>query len=238
MRTLIQASGSSGTEVWVTDTLNDALRWWQGWWTPKPIEQWWQTLPDEWHFVGHAERTMTRLERSFLSCPHPDSTEFQAIGGQPYGYVHEDVITDRLEVHRHATLRVPMESEGKGSRPKYAPRAGMHGRAPHQGANPPSQSMDTRPKMKSGPKEGRVKGKGKGLGGKPKGAPHHHAAPKRSFSIHPQRPKAPAKAIGARHPPASKALSTRKGSMAIGARRPPTSKAPAEADMAWPESLA
>ena len=118
---------TSGTEVWVTDSHDDAVCWWQGWWTPKPIEQWWRTQPNEWHFVGHAERTTTHLVRSFLSCPHPDSEEFQALGGQPNGYVNEDIQNDRLEQHQNATLRVPMESSGKGSRPNFVPRAGMHG---------------------------------------------------------------------------------------------------------------
>ena len=125
LRSVIKPA-TRGCEVWTTDSPNeDEPAWWHGWWTASPTSQWWQTLSGEWHFLGYSLGTSTRVDKAYLSCPHPS----EARPG-PVGYFHENYATGKFEIHEHATLKLPLLDGGKGG-PLFVKRdTGGKGKGP------------------------------------------------------------------------------------------------------------
>lgn len=50
--------------------------WWAGWHSPKPLDQWWLTRPNEWRFVGWERWTLSRRDvlEAYYRVPNPSTS--------------------------------------------------------------------------------------------------------------------------------------------------------------------
>ena len=95
----------------------DSIAWWQGWYSPRPLEQWWRTKPKEWQFIGHSWRSKCFVYSYFLTHPPPGSREYKEHNGRPQGVMESNDGIQKM--NGQVILKHP--SGEKGSAPCFTP---------------------------------------------------------------------------------------------------------------------
>ena len=127
-----------GCEHWMTDALSDNEPcWWEGWWTPKPIDQWWMIPNEEWRFIGHKymNKTMVVIE-AFTVHPYPNQGR-----GPPDSHLHW---TNGWPIRDFsAVLQEERNPQGKGQPPRFLRAPGATGSRSRSGVGAPGATSSS-----------------------------------------------------------------------------------------------